>query len=656
MSLLAPLFLLGLLAAVLPWWLHRLSASNPPRRDFGSTRFLDPTQSTSSKKRRTRYWPLLFLRFLFLALLSLIFAEPAIERLRTLGNSDVRHILVVDTSLSQSLDGRWQRSIDLANDVLDKASGNDEAIIISASDRFVQAQVESNSIEAARGQLGNLAAGNTRLDYGRIASAVTAAVSESEINNHLHIITDIQASAMPERFTSLAVDKIQKINVYSSAADADSNTSVTGKLDHTDGNTASVTAIVNNYGDAVSRTLSVESKGNTIASLQLEASANQSSVHRFTDLDIADVSAELNLRISPADSLTEDDSWRIPLPVKERTEITLLTNDTQPSVANTYVAAALESNNRFVAKLTDATRFSVADAGNLIVVPDATSLSNRSASQLRDYINSGGNVLVAVGSKPHSTDAVSLLGLRQAGQLSSPTTSVDQNLSVGAVDKSHQVTSGIAENWRAVSILNYQPLQTDITDRTIIELSDGSPLLVEKRMGSGKILLLGTALDTMWTDLPTESVFVAFIMQAVGFLGGDTTTALYRSTGEAMNIAAGTQLIDPDGEPMRELSDISTRTSIKLETPGIYELRSSAGTQAVAVNSDSKESDITRIDSETLAKWQQIATNAPTETSTEETSNTSTRSFWMWLLPLLLLLALLESFYSHRHLWIRRGA
>jgi len=656
LSLLAPLFLLGLLAAVLPWWLHRLSASNPPRRDFGSTRFLDPTQSTSSKKRRTRYWPLLFLRFLFLALLSLIFAEPAIERLRTLGNSDVRHILVVDTSLSQSLDGRWQRSIDLANDVLDKASGNDEAIIISASDRFVQAQVESNSIEAARGQLGTLAAGNTRLDYGRIASAVTAAVSESEINNHLHIITDIQASAMPERFTSLAVDKIQKINVYSSATDADSNTSVTGKLDHTDGNTASVTAIVNNYGDAVSRTLSVESKGNTIASLQLEASANQSSVHRFTDLDIADVSAELNLRISPADSLTEDDSWRIPLPVKERTEITLLTNDTQPSVANTYVAAALESNNRFVAKLTDATRFSVADAGNLIVVPDATSLSNRSASQLRDYINSGGNVLVAVGSKPHSTETVSLLGLKQAGQLSNPTSNQEQNLSVGAIDKSHQVTSGIADNWRAVSVLNYQELKTGITDRTIIELSDGSPLLVEKRMGSGKILLLGTALDTQWTDLPTESVFVAFIMQAVGFLGGDTTTALYRSTGEAMNVAAGTQIIDPDGDPMRELSDISKRASIKLETPGIYQLRSSAGTQAVAVNSDSKESDITRIDDETLAKWQQIASNTATEISTEQSTNTNQRSFWMWLLPLLLLLALLESFYSHRHLWIRRGA
>lgn len=661
MSLLAPLFLLGLLAALLPWWLHRLSASNPPKRDFGSTRFLDPTQSTSSKKRRTRYWPLLSLRVLFLALLSLLFAEPVIERLRTLGSSDVRHILVVDTSLSQSLDGRWQRTIDLANDVLDSASGNDEAIIISASDRFVQAQVESNSIDAARGQLASLAAGNTRLDYGRIASAVTAAVSESEINNQLHIITDIQASAMPERFTSLAVDKIQKINVYSSAADEDRNTSVTGKLDHVNGDTASVTAIVNNYsvsndGDAVSRTLSVESNGNTLASYQLQASANQSIVHRFTDLDISNANTQLNLRISPSDSLKEDDSWRIPLPVKERTEITLLTNDTQPSVANTYVAAAIESNARFIAKLTDATRFSVADAGNLIIVPDATSLSNRSASQLRDYVNSGGNVLIAVGSKPHSTEIVSLLGLRQAGQLSNPTSNQDQNLSIGAIDKSHQVTSGIAENWRAVSVLNYQELQTGITDRTIIELSDGSPLLVEKRMGSGKILLLGTALDTQWTDLPTESVFVAFIMQSVGFLGGDTTTALYRSTGEAMNVAAGTQLIDPDGNPIRELSDISKRASINLDTRGIYQLRSSAGTQAVAVNSDSKESNITRIDDETLAKWQQIAANTSTDISTEESSNTTQRSFWMWLLPLLLLLALLESFYSHRHLWIRRGA
>lgn len=654
MSLLAPLFLLGLLAAVLPWWLHRLSASNPPRRDFGSTRFLETTQSTSSKKRRTRYWPLLALRFLFLALLSLIFAEPVIERLRTIGANDVRHIIVVDTSLSQNLDGRWQRTLDFANDVLDNASSSDEAIVISAADRFTQAQQQSNSIDAARDQLGTLSPGNTRLDYGRIASAVSAAISEDDISNHLHIITDAQATAMPERFTSLAVDKISSIDVYSTASDTDSNTSVTGKLEYSNGNSANVIAVVNNYGNAASKTLSIVSDGATLATHQLEIPENNSAVHRFTDLDISNANTQLELRITPDDALNTDNSWLVPLPVKERTEITLLTNDTQPAVANTYVAAALESNARFVARLTDLTRFSTADAGNLVIVPDAASVSNRIASQLRDYVESGGNVLIAVSNKPHSSETVSLLGIKPTGQSANEEPAL-QGVSIGAIDKSHQVASGIADNWRAASVIKYLPIDTNITDRTIIELSDGSPLLVEKRLGSGKMLLLTTALDTQWTDLPTESVFVAFIMKAVGFLGGDTTTALYRSTGDAISVAAGTQLIDPSGEPLRELSEISERASIQLGNAGIYELRSSAGTQSIAVNSDTRESDITTIDSETLAKWQQVATNTQTELTTEKISTTNQRSFWMWLLPLLLVLALLESIYSHRHLWIRRG-
>jgi len=625
LSLLAPLFLLGLLAAVLPWWLHRLSASNPPKHDFGSTRFLETTQSTSSKKRRTRYWPLLALRFLFLALLSLVFAEPVIERLRTLGSGDVRHIIVADTSLSQNLEGRWQRTLEFANDVLDNASSNDEAIIISAADRFIQAQQQNNSIDAARDQLGTLSPGNTRLDYGRIASAVSAAISEDDVSNHLHIITDAQATAMPERFTSLAVDKISNIKVYSTASDSDSNTSVTGKLEYSNSNSANVIAVVNNYGGAAGKTLAIISDESTLATHQLEIAANSSAVHRFVDLDISNANTQLELRITPDDTLNTDNSWLVPLPIKERTEITLLTNDTQPAVANTYVAAALESNARFVARLTDLTRFSTADAGNLVIVPDAASVSNRIAGQLRDYVESGGNVLIAVSNKPHSSETVSLLGIKQTSQSSNQGSGNQgpglQNISIGAIDKSHQVASGIADNWRAASIIKYLPVKTNITDRTIIELSDGSPLLIEKRLGSGKMLLLTTALDTQWTDLPTESVFVAFIMKAVGFLGGDTTTALYRSTGEAISVAAGTQLIDPAGEPLRELSEISERASIQLDTAGIYELRSSAGTQSIAVNSDT----------------------------------TNQRSFWMWLLPLLLVLALLESIYSHRHLWIRRA-
>ena len=211
-------------------------------------------------------------------------------------------------------------------------------------------------------------------------------------------------------------------------------------------------------------------------------------------------------------------------------------------------------------------------------------------------------------------------------------------------------------NWRAISVLRHLPLQKKLTDRRIIDLTNGDPLLLEKRMGSGKLLLLATALNTAWTNLPVESVFVAFVLQSIDYLAGDTTGVSYRSTGEAISIAPGSQLLDPNGEPMRDLSKISERATITLNEPGIYTVRNSAGARPVAVNSDVRESDITIIDDTTLQNWQEMATNPAATNQNSQTSTSNRRGFWIWLLPLLLVIALLESLYSHKHLWIRREA
>ncbi len=652
MSLLAPLFLLGLLAAFLPWWLHRLSASNPPEADFGSTKFLEPAISTSSKKRRTKYWWLLALRVLFLALLSLLFAQPVIDRIKSAGTSQTRHILLVDTSLSQSLDGRWSRTLGLANDILNQAASTDQAIVIAASDRFVQAQTD-NSISSARTQLGTLAPQETRLDYGRIASAVTASVGDT--TNHLHIITDTQATALPDRFTALAVDKVDKINIYSSAAVNDRNTAVTAKLEESSDGGASIVAVVNNYGVDSVNTLQVMSNGSVLATADVKVNANASLVHRFENLDLSNAKEQLVVTLSPEDSLSDDNTWQLPLPNKDKTEITIIVGNTERSVASTYAKAAIESDPRFTTRLTEADRFTKSDAGNLIIVPNASALSDRAAGRLRDYINDGGSALIAVGSKPHSSGALNLLGLRSSG-LNDPTNPLaGEQVSLGTIDQSHQSTDGLASNWRAISIIRHLPLQSNITDRSIIDLSNGQPLLLEKRLGSGKVMLLATALDTQWTDLPTTSVFVAFLIKSIEYLGGDIAATSYRSTGDAITVSSGAQLLDPNGEPMKDLSKNSERTSIRLDNPGIYRLQSAAGSQAIAVNSDPRESDISTMDADTLEKWQQIASTANSNATATNTSTINNqKSFWLWLLPLLLVVALLESIYSHRHLWIRR--
>ncbi len=653
MSLLAPLFLLGLLAALLPWWLHRLSASNPPQHDFGSTRFLTESPSASSKRRRIRYLALLALRVLFLALLSLLFAQPVIDRLKSIGVSSVRHILLIDTSLSQNLDGRWQRTLDIANEVIDSAAAGDEVRVISGADQFVQLESD-NTKAAAKSQLAKLKPGNARLDYGRIASAVAAAISEEGINNQLHIITDTQATAMPDRFTALAVDKVQKISVYSSAADNDTNVAVTAKLQQLRDNTATVVAIVNNYGDATERTLMLKSGNQTIARAELSLSDNTSLVHRFDQVDLTGASAQLDISISPTDALSLDDSWIVPLPLTDKTEITVLVNNNERTVSGTYAQAAIESDNRFNARLVEADRFAASDTGSLVIVPDASDLSDRAATRLSDYIEDGGNVLIAAGSLPHGAKISSLLGLAPGS--TNDNAEGGRINTVGAIDNAHQTTADLVANWRSISVIRHLSLQTRITDRNIIDMSDGSPLLIERRVGAGNMLILTTALNTEWTDLPTASVFVAFVIKSIDYLGGDTSSALYQSTGDVIAVNSGTQLIDPNGEPMRDLSDISERTTISLDQPGIYQLRNSAGTQPVAVNGDTRESDITTISDESLNDWQQITTAAEIETNSTQSAQSSRKGFWLWLLPLLLCIALIESLYSHRHLRIRREA
>ena len=110
MSLLAPAFLLGLLAIGLPWWLHRLSSDNPNKQKFSSLMFLEPGEPRRVLAKKVQYLLLLALRIGVLALLALAFTEPAIWRSpQAAGDADGarQHLIVLDGSASMNYGDRW---------------------------------------------------------------------------------------------------------------------------------------------------------------------------------------------------------------------------------------------------------------------------------------------------------------------------------------------------------------------------------------------------------------------------------------------------------------------------------------------------------------------------------------------------------------------
>src|SRR5262247_4096831 len=135
--MLAPFFLLGLLAIGVPIWLHRVARANPQRHAFASLMFLEASETQRTAQRTLRYWLLLAMRILLLLALVFAFAGPLLSgRLAPPTVAATRlHAIVIDASLSMQYGDRWQRALDEASGVIDKLGPSDRVMLVTASGR-----------------------------------------------------------------------------------------------------------------------------------------------------------------------------------------------------------------------------------------------------------------------------------------------------------------------------------------------------------------------------------------------------------------------------------------------------------------------------------------------------------------------------------------
>src|SRR5262245_13790255 len=199
MSLLAPAFLLGLLAITLPWWLHRLSSDNPNKQRFSSLMFLEPGEPRRVLAKKVQYLLLLALRIGVLVLLALAFAEPAIWRTPQAGGAEGArlHLIVLDASAPMTYGDRWQRARAAANDVLDSLSSDDRAQIVLAGRLFEVLGPATADVAALRQTLNTAEPGVFRLEYGQMMRSIDGLLRTAELPVVLDVVPDLPATALP---------------------------------------------------------------------------------------------------------------------------------------------------------------------------------------------------------------------------------------------------------------------------------------------------------------------------------------------------------------------------------------------------------------------------------------------------------------------------
>jgi hypothetical protein len=204
---------------------------------------------------------------------------------------------------------------------------------------------------------------------------------------------------------------------------------------------------------------------------------------------------------------------------------------------------------------------------------------------------------------------------------------------------------------------------TPAADATILaRFDDGAPALVERRVGSGRVLIWLSSMDLIWNDLAVKPVFLPFVHQMARHLVGYREPAPWLTVGDVLDPATagtlkkaeGRAVVAPSGQRMP--LDGEGPDVVELSEQGFYEIRGLApGAEPaaiVAANVDLKESDpatIPAADVVAAATGRAGGTSAATpELVPSDAAQESAQRVWWYLLFAGLLLLTAETMVGNR--------
>jgi len=235
-------------------------------------------------------------------------------------------------------------------------------------------------------------------------------------------------------------------------------------------------------------------------------------------------------------------------------------------------------------------------------------------------------------------------------------------MTVGSSDSSYAAVAK-ADGWSGVKF--FYALDVDPGDaRVIVRLGDQTPLLLEKRMGEGRVMLFTSGLDNLTNDFPLDPAFVPFVEQTARYLsgserqGGARTVDAYLELRNAKERGQGVEVTDPEGKRPLTLGEASSAQSFQLTEAGYYQLRLANGRQnEVGVNPEPKESKLDVIPEDLLALWQGQSSKeaaAPSQTLSAAAERKLPQTLWWYVMLLVLASALAESVLASRYLGTQR--
>ena len=661
MQFLAPLFFVALAGLAIPVLLHLTQREKKQIIRFPSLMFVRRIPYQSVRRRKIQHWLLLLVRVTALALIIFAFARPFIRQadLPIVSGAGARELVVLlDTSYSMGFADHWERARAAAQEQIKRMGGGDRGSVVlfsSGADIAVRASMDRSPLAAA------VAAAKPGSGATRYAPALKVAggiLAESTLpRREVVLISDFQRTGwrgeegirLPKGTVVTPVPitgSQEQVNVSVPAVSL-------SRSSFSDQERVTVSAVVTNRADrpVSGTTLTLEVNGIKHGAKPVQLEPGGSSSVEFEPVLVGGRNMKATVTLSP-DALAADNTFNFIVSPTEPVRVTVVDRGTGGS--GLYLARALAVGDapRFEVVTRQAETLSDADLGrSAAVVLNDVVLQPSQARRLKSFVEAGGGLFVAAGQRASWPGDVDLL----PGSIDNPVDRTRGDAArVGALEYAHPVfepfRAARSGNFSTVPVYQYRKV-TPAKDAQVLAKFDGvAPAVLERRVGSGRVLLWASALDTSWSDLPIRGVFVPFIHQSMRHLAAYAVPKPWLTVGQVLD--ASTAAVKQDAAQRVVLTPSGRRVPLQdegaevmeLTEQGFYELRArDKDVVVVAANVDAAEGDLSMMDPKEIA----LAATGSGESAgpqgggtplTPEAQERSQRLWWYLLIAGLLLL------------------
>ncbi len=665
MGFLAPWFLAGALAVGLPIYVHLLRQHESPKLAFSSLMFFERHVQSSIKYRRLRYLLLFALRTALLLLLVLAFADPFVKRQGAAGGAGRKLVvLAIDNSFSMRAEDRLGRAKREAGALLATWAPENQGLVLAFGSSVQLMTQPVADIAALRGAVQAITQSDSRSSFAELARGLRSVAQASQLPLEVHFFSDMQKSSAPVSLADWQLPENAKFIVHAATAASEPNwavESVSAPRRVQDPKKARVQATIAGFGTpAAERRVSLVVNGRVAETKAVTVPLNGRATVEFLTLEVPYGLTRCEVRIDPADKLPGDDQFYFSVDRSDPRRV-LLVHESRHPRALTYFRSAMEASpdGAFQVEALGAEQTAHVKPSNYaaVVVSDAGSLPPTFIESLGAYVRGGGGVLIAVGPSAALRPRVPLFDEAIAEARHVPA-SGQRFQAASNVDAGHPMLE------RVNKLENVRFYQTSRIDpgsaRILARLDDLTPLLMEKKIGEGRVLVFASTFDNISNDFPLHAAFVPFVEQTAAYLAGQAARPpaypvdSYIELRSAKEQGIAVEALDPDGARALSLAEAATASTLQLARQGYYSIRAASGRQELAaVNADRRESDLEVLAAETTALWQNTSQDP---LAAGQTGEAAPFRLWWYVILGAILVAVVETWIGSRYLEGRAGA